>query len=273
MQVKRMLRSVRLFPFLVLAAVTGGCSLGYYSDLPDATGENPRDHLDLIVRHHELREAQRAGQADKHGDYFSADNVQGIIQDEDDTLYITFFGSDGPYDLFDDTLYVLEPVPFDGISDGEKVHAAFLSHYLLIRTDVTDAVDDFLDGSGGDGTSGEKQVVSAGHSMGAATAVLCALDLTLRYPDIDISCFPSGSPKIGNKKFAETFDRLVPDCHRYVNGDDIVARLPGDSGEFVHVGEYHHIGPGPSAVRAALGLGITDHFISAYAASVEAGLY
>ena len=267
MQVKWTTGFVKLLCPLFLAAAAASCSLGYYSDLPDATGNNPREHLDLILRHHELREAQQTGRADEHGDYFSADNVQGIIQEEDDTIYITFFGSDGPYDLFDDTLYVLKPLPFDGTSDGEEVHAAFLSQYLSIRSKITDAVDDFLGGSG------EKSVVSAGHSMGAATAVLCAIDLTLRYPDTEILCFPSGSPKIGNKKFAKTFDRLVPDCHRYVNGDDLVARLPGDSGEFVHVGEYHHIGPGPSAVRASLGFGIRDLFIPAYAASVEAGLY
>lgn len=270
MQAKGMMRIAKLLFPLIFAAVAPGCNLGYYTDLPDTNGDNPREHLDLILRHYELREAQRAGTADEFGECFSVDNVEGIVQEEGDTLYLTFFGSDGPYDLFDDTLYVLKQLAFEGLSGGEEVHAAFLSQYFSVQSKIIDAVDDFLNGSG---VSGETTVVSAGHSMGAATAVLCALDLTLRYPDTDISCFPSGSPKIGNKKFAETFDRFVPDCHRYVNGDDIVARLPGDSGDFVHIGEYHHIGPGPSAVRAALGLGISDHFIPAYAASVEAGLY
>lgn len=73
----------------------------------------------------------------------------------------------------------------------------------------------------------------AGHSLGAALATLTVE----RFPGVR-ALYAYGSPKVGDRDFAENFSA---EAHRFVFGNDIINRLP-PGGDYRHVGELHTIG-------------------------------
>lgn len=70
------------------------------------------------------------------------------------------------------------------------------------------------------------QVAVTGHSLGAALACLCALDLTVNAMVPNVKLFTFGQPRVGNRAFALYFDEHVPDSTRMVHGNDLVPHLP-----------------------------------------------
>ncbi|KAI8472671.1 MAG: Alpha/Beta hydrolase protein [Monoraphidium minutum] len=75
----------------------------------------------------------------------------------------------------------------------------------------------------------------AGHSMGAALAHLCALDLRARFDPPELRVVTFGSPRVGNAAFAEFFDAHVAESWRFTHGRDIVPSLPPALMGFRHV--------------------------------------
>lgn len=119
--------------------------------------------------------------------------------------------------------------------EPEWVHAGFYKAYRSVRGDIFKLVDTLL--------AGEKEqwtLLVTGHSLGGALSTLCAYDLARRQRWADgiapkIVNYSYGSPRVGNRVFAEKFNRLVPDCWRVVNNNDAVTLVPRLMG-FAHVG-------------------------------------
>ena len=254
----------------VAAAFTvfSGCEMIFFlSSNSEVLGENLPEHFELIYRQRDLREAVLNGGVQPPDEYFQGKNVHGAFQTESDILYITFFGSESPADYFDNMIHLLMDAPFPGAPSGMQVHAGFSRAYDRVKAEVRARAEDHLD-------AGYTRVVVEGHSSGAAQATICAADLFYLFESrgIDIFCFPSASPRVGNTVFAEEFDRHI-ECHRYINGDDQFPTLPTEGMGFAHVGTLHRIGNPPNPLRAGTGLWILDHFITDYAESIDAGLY
>ena len=83
-------------------------------------------------------------------------------------------------------------------------------------------------------------VTFTGHSLGGALATLAALDVGYRRKDIGVGVkmYNFGSPRVGNRRFAEIFDDLVPDAWRIVNMNDGVPGIPRPFMGYHHVGHY-----------------------------------
>ena len=88
------------------------------------------------------------------------------------------------------------------------VHAGFFISYndSYLRPNVTDAVREMMTVHRGD------PIYVVGHSMGAAVATLCALDLQLTFDlgPSDVRLYTYGSPRVGNQAFAEFVARKLP---------------------------------------------------------------
>lgn len=82
----------------------------------------------------------------------------------------------------------------------------------------------------------------AGHSYGAALAVLCALDLEYHYPHRDFEVFLFGCPRVGNRAFRKSYNKRVFKTLRVENGNDIVTKVPPTIWGYRHVGVKVHIG-------------------------------
>jgi predicted lipase len=72
------------------------------------------------------------------------------------------------------------------------------------------------------------RVLVTGHSLGGAVAALCAFDLiTSGYVTSDeLYLYTFGEPRLGNHKFAYTFDDNVPNAWRLIHHDDLIPHIP-----------------------------------------------
>ena len=132
------------------------------------------------------------------------------------------------------------------------VHSGFLKAYRAVRAEVLQLVDAILQER-----SGEEQgwtVFVTGHSLGGALSTLCAYELATRpkwastanatntrTPPTIIN-YSYGSPRVGNKAFADAFNAAVPNAWRVVNNNDAVALVPRLMG-YSHVGRMVRLTP------------------------------
>jgi len=79
-----------------------------------------------------------------------------------------------------------------------------------------------------------KRVYVTGHSLGAALAVLCAMDL--HFMGINVSkVYTYGCPRVGNSAFADAFQLYFGDSWRLTHWRDVVPHLPLVAMGFWHV--------------------------------------
>jgi hypothetical protein len=236
---------------------------------------------DLILWENSLRSDHKSGNLDLTSpDYFKQVNsVKYVVQYQGGDLYICFFGTDNPLDLYYDFVHWKEPAWTDSV-DGVRVHAGFYRPYMVDpdgtgpilspAEDIRNTVSDFL------AVGADPHIYLAGHSAGGCHALLCAFDLNLQFPVLDsgnrIRCLIGGAPAVGNDDFAAKFEfRLGSDsCHRYVNGSDQMPSLLTSEAGFYQAGRPYRIGGDPNPVVAATGAWVADHLLSSYADSVRA---
>lgn len=111
---------------------------------------------------------------------------------------------------------------------GVLVHWGFLKQYHSILPEIRRYLNDrpFI-----------KHVITTGHSLGGALATIAAVDLFSRKCGSlrKFSCITLGSPRVGNKKFAERFQQVTGGRSiRIVNNDDPVPLLPSSL-------RFHHV--------------------------------
>jgi predicted lipase len=71
-----------------------------------------------------------------------------------------------------------------------------------------------------------KRVTVAGHSMGAALATLLTLDVALNTGCRTPAVYTFGSSRVGDRRFAATFDAAVAESYRIFSRGDVIANLP-----------------------------------------------
>ncbi len=155
-------------------------------------------------------------------------DVQYFIGKNDTELLIAFRGSDSRLDAIHDLMFFKRTL-FCGVS----VHAGFLRAYE--RSDVADNIRKTVC------PCKVRRIYITGHSLGAALAVLCALDLSFRVKT-PIECTVFGSPRIGNSAFSILCRRKVPSLLRVMNGNDAICKLPPACFFYRHSGKLIHIG-------------------------------
>ncbi|MEO0433438.1 MAG: lipase family protein [Cyanobacteria bacterium J06656_5] len=190
----------------------------------------------------ELRFSMRPSLVPKLFDIKRTDTQVALLQDpETQCGYVIFRGSDADRDWLTNldfsrwsavTDAVLDdkqldyPDVYGTSSSGVKMHSGFTKAYLAARSEIHSIV----------GKSTMTRWVITGHSLGGALAKLCAVDLQYNFaPKISVKVYAFGSPRVGNKAFAESYNRRVPDTWRFVNGNDVVSGLPRRWQQYRHV--------------------------------------
>ena len=125
-------------------------------------------------------------------------------------------------------------IPYDNTSSKIRVHTGFINAYKA--PGVRDALHAFMD-------DGVCRVTVTGHSLGAALAVLCAVDLQYNFPEKDYEVFLFGCPRVGNRAFQKSYNKRVFKTMRVENGNDIVTKVPPAILGYRHVGIRIHTGP------------------------------
>ena len=134
-------------------------------------------------------------------------------------VFITFRGSttldDWKHDA--DTRTVN---PFGNI----RIHKGFYNQYMSVKNKIYRAIRNIYTAN----------IYISGHSLGGALAYVCAVDIHLVTNNPNINVLTIGSPRPGNKDFANYFNKSIKDSIRYKNKGDIITKMPLRS-KFNHV--------------------------------------
>jgi len=114
-----------------------------------------------------------------------------------------------------------------------RLHDGFADAYRSALESVLDCIRD-LPGGG--------RIWLTGHSLGGALATLWASALSIAgYTRRIGAVYTFGSPRVGDHGFMKRYDeRLLRRTVRFVNDQDVVARLPPRAMGFQHVGRRVH---------------------------------
>ncbi|CAK9154717.1 unnamed protein product [Ilex paraguariensis] len=129
-----------------------------------------------------------------------------------------------------------------------QVHGGFLSAYDSVRTRIISLIkltvgnmDDCPE------LASKWHVYVTGHSLGGALATLLALELSssqlAKCGAINVTMYNFGSPRVGNRRFADVYNEKVKDSWRVVNHRDIIPTVPRLMG-YCHVAEPVYLGAG-----------------------------
>lgn len=138
-----------------------------------------------------------------------------------------------------------------------KVHRGFHRAYIAVRDKIYHYIS----------THAQSHITLTGHSLGGAIAILFAHDLAKHlagFRSLDVITF--GAPKVGNGAFMREYSRLVPQGQHYVNGSDIVPRLPRwwqgypEQAKLIQLGSRCNLRPSAR---------IADHLIEEYITALE----
>lgn len=123
---------------------------------------------------------------------------------------------------------------------GVQVHKGFLDMYGDLRGQLVRALSPYL----------HVPIVVTGHSLGAALAALCCLDLRSNAQASDVRMYTFAPPRAGNPEFAEAFNGLISEAYQIVNFTDLVPAVPlavmpnnknpSEPWLFQHVGKILH---------------------------------
>ena len=152
---------------------------------------------------------------------FKVESTYAYLAEGKDFYVLAFRGTETP-DVKDfwtdiDVRYFKHP-------DGYKLHNGFYKAYNLIKEDIASELKKL---------SGKK-IIFTGHSLGAALSILAAYD---NPPDI---IYTYGSPRVGDKAFAEKFNAKVKNMWRITNCSDVVCSLPPPV-KYKHCGTHKFI--------------------------------
>uniref|UniRef100_A0A0D9W700 C2 domain-containing protein n=1 Tax=Leersia perrieri TaxID=77586 RepID=A0A0D9W700_9ORYZ len=113
-----------------------------------------------------------------------------------------------------------------------QVHSGFLSAYDSVRNRIIALVNNavgYMDEDSAENIP-KWHVYVTGHSLGGALATLLALELSssqmAKSGVIFVTMYNFGSPRVGNRRFAEVYNATVKDSWRVVNHRDIIPTVP-----------------------------------------------
>ena len=112
-----------------------------------------------------------------------------------------------------------------------RVHSGFLKGYKSVRDTLHGKIP-----------RDSCRIRITGHSLGAALALLCAVDIQYNFKNADIEVFLFGCPRVGNKAFVRSYNKRVFKTLRVTNGNDIVTKLPPVIFGYHHAGINIHTG-------------------------------
>jgi len=145
-------------------------------------------------------------------------DTQCYVFTEGKITYIAFRGTELKLrDIFTDLWAFKKDIPFKN-TKGIRVHGGFLKAYMSVRDDILSRIIEL----------GNDKIVACGHSLGGALSQLCAVDIQKNsiVEKQNILVYTFGSPKVGNRKFRDSFNKRILYHNRYVNRFDAVPTVP-----------------------------------------------
>lgn len=157
--------------------------------------------------------------------FISEGDAQCYIWKYRDSVAVSFRGTESLGDVKDDMSIVqvhfslpagyLEP---EGMSI--RVHGGFYRQFKILEPKISPILSEHMRDS-------DKILYFTGHSLGGGLATLASLYYSYKFKN-PVSCITFGSPRAGNKDFAETFNGRIAYSSRFVNQEDPIPFVPSD---------------------------------------------
>ncbi len=161
---------------------------------------------------------------------FDNNDTQAFIAGNNDMLLLAFRGTESMKDWMTDANFDLIGGP------GGKVHEGFSTALSCVWRDVWGYIREDRNG---------RALWITGHSLGAALAALAVAKLRLEKDEPVNGLYTFGHPRTGDKDFARNFNAdFSLQAFRYVNNNDIVARVPFRAMNYSHVGTFKYFDKG-----------------------------
>jgi triacylglycerol lipase len=157
--------------------------------------------------------------------FLDSGTTQGYVMANDQAIVIAFRGTEGK-----NRKDWITNLNFDHVEipDGQ-VHEGFNSAINCIWEDLLLTVVKFR--------TQAQPVLLTGHSLGGALATLATLRLIHAGQSVQ-GLYTFGSPRVGDRTYMDHFNAAMNDrAFRFVNDEDIVAKLPFKAIGYCHVGE------------------------------------
>ncbi len=158
-------------------------------------------------------------------------DIECFIKKSGSEVLIIFRGTDSKINWANNFYFCKKTIPYGNNSSKIKVHSGFLTGYKSIRKKIHQRIPKDI-----------CRIKITGHSLGAALAVLCAVDIQYNFKNADIEAYLFGCPRVGNKDFVKSYNKRVFKTLRVTNGNDIVTKLPLKLSGYRHVGINIHTG-------------------------------
>ncbi|KAJ3072761.1 hypothetical protein HDU98_002976 [Podochytrium sp. JEL0797] len=154
-----------------------------------------------------------------------ADENQGYIavNSVSKTIIFSIRGTDNTYNFMTDAHVTDEHLPLPNTPEGVTVEQGFWNAWMSLLPSMQPVLEDYLNRYPG------YSVHFVGHSLGAAVALLAAVDLAARavVPAELVHVINMGQPRVGNEAFGQHVKSLgMAEVSRTVHYNDIVPHLP-----------------------------------------------
>jgi hypothetical protein len=115
---------------------------------------------------------------------------------------------------------------------GALVHSGFLLQHMAMWDEIIKHLSPYMDRY--------NNILVTGHSLGGALATLFSARFACLHPELSVSCYTFGTPRVGNIKFVEGMQMLNNlSILRVNNVNDVVTWVPFCG--FVHTTDVIHI--------------------------------
>ncbi|MDQ0192824.1 hypothetical protein J2T20_001173 [Paenibacillus wynnii] len=139
----------------------------------------------------------------------------GFIIESPQEIIVAFRGTSSTTDWISDI--IASQKSFKYIKEDCLTHRGFTDIYSTARNGILSALTKL---------STDKTLYITGHSLGAALATLCAVDIAANTAYSSPNLFTFGSPRVGDPAFAKAFTKYVRNSYRIANPFDVVTHAP-----------------------------------------------
>lgn len=142
--------------------------------------------------------------------FSTIDGTEFAVASNDTTVLVSFRGTQGVAD------WIGNMKIHSTVSTYGSVHYGFYKAFQVARY----SLEQQLEAQGAE----SKTVIITGHSLGGAVATIAASEWRDTYSIGKLVTF--GQPAVGKRDFVESMSEFSSRYFRYINGDDLVSRIP-----------------------------------------------
>ncbi len=139
----------------------------------------------------------------------------GFIIESPQEIIIAFRGTSSTTNWISDT--IASQMRFKYIKEDCLTHRGFTDIYASARNGIISTLASL---------SPDKTLYITGHSLGAALATLCAIDIAANTAYSSPNLYTFGSPRVGDPAFAKAFTMYVRNSYRIANLFDVITHAP-----------------------------------------------